>query len=298
MHRFTRYFILSLLAGAALQAAIFNREQPAHDDRVAAFRLFMPDGVDAVRAVVVLNPGLNGDGRGLADDAEWRAFATRNRVALLASYLKGGGTYYEAEVWTGRALLDELKGFATDCRHAELATAPLALWGHSAGGQFNYNFACWKPERTLAFIANKGAYYTARADDRVRRIPALWIAGGKDSELRINNITSRYSENRRLGALWGLAVEPGVDHGVGASKRLGMVFLEDAFALRLDAAGRLRAVDTTQGWLGDLVKRTITPVNRVTEGARNRSWLPGEATAQLWREITGGASAENAKETR
>ncbi len=229
-----------------------------------------------MRAVVVLNPGHNGDGRGMADDAEWRAFAARNRVALLASFLKGGGTYYEAEVWTGRALLDELKGFAADSGHAELAGAPLALWGHSAGGQFNYNFACWKPERTLAFITNKGAYYTARADDRVRRIPALWIAGGKDSELRINNITSRYAENRRLGAFWALAVEPGVDHGVGASKRLGMVFFEDAVALRLDAAGRLRPVDSAQGWLGDPDKRTVSPA----------------------RQATGGKPAENSKETR
>jgi pimeloyl-ACP methyl ester carboxylesterase len=33
----------------------------------------------------------------------------------------------------------------------------------SAGGQFNYEFAAWKPDRVAAFVVNKGGiYYTAK----------------------------------------------------------------------------------------------------------------------------------------
>ena len=156
-----------LFFGGALQAAAYDREDPARDDRVAAFRLFVPDEVKTVRAVIVLVPGLDGDGRSMAGDPEWREFAARNNVALLAVFFKGS-FYYRAGSWTGRALLKNLEGFAAQSAHPELMDAPLAFWGHSAGGQFNYNFACFLPERTLAFVANKGANYEAQPDARVR----------------------------------------------------------------------------------------------------------------------------------
>ena len=163
------------LAGS-LHAAVYDREDPARGDRVAAFRLFVPDEVKTVRAVMVLVPGLDGDGRGMAGDPEWREFAARNSVALLAVFFRGR-YYYRAESWTGKALLKNLEGFAAQSAHPELMDAPLAFWGHSAGGQFNYNFACFRPERTLAFVANKGANYEAQPDGRVRAVPGLWITG-------------------------------------------------------------------------------------------------------------------------
>ena len=67
--------------------------------------------------------------------------------------------YARAQDGSGRALLDAMDRFASTTAHPEAATAPLFLWGHSAGGEFNYEFVCWKPERVAAFVVNKGGYY-------------------------------------------------------------------------------------------------------------------------------------------
>jgi poly(3-hydroxybutyrate) depolymerase len=50
----------------------------------AEFRLWLPAAAGPVRAVVVLVPGSNGDGRPMAADPVWRDFAARRGLALLA----------------------------------------------------------------------------------------------------------------------------------------------------------------------------------------------------------------------
>ena len=50
----------------------------------AEFRLYVPTDVKAVRGIVVLVPGSNGDGRPMADDEFWRTFAAKEQVALVA----------------------------------------------------------------------------------------------------------------------------------------------------------------------------------------------------------------------
>ncbi len=95
----------------------------------------------------------------------------------------------------------------------EIADAPIALWGHSAGGQFTYNLAGWKPERTpIAFVVNKGAKLRRKCEDRGPQVPALWILGAKDTEIRPKNITAKYRDGRKGGALWALVPEPNEGH--------------------------------------------------------------------------------------
>src|SRR5262245_26565764 len=53
----------------------------------AIFRLWVPPAVKTVRAVLVLTPGSNGDGRAAVSDTVWQAFATKHSLALVASQL-------------------------------------------------------------------------------------------------------------------------------------------------------------------------------------------------------------------
>src|SRR3954467_11628377 len=53
----------------------------------ADFRLWLPEGSGALKAIVVLTPGSNGEGRRMVDDTLWQSFATRNHTALVASRL-------------------------------------------------------------------------------------------------------------------------------------------------------------------------------------------------------------------
>jgi hypothetical protein len=60
--------------------------------------------------------------------------------------------YADVKNGSGSALLNILGNFSIRSGHPELADIPLAFWGVSAGGEFNYEFVCWKPERVIAFI--------------------------------------------------------------------------------------------------------------------------------------------------
>ena len=92
------------------------------------------------------------------------------------------------------AFLDALGAFADKSHHPEIATAPLLLWGMSAGGEFNYEFVAWKPERVVAFVVNKGGiYYTALAPKAARDVPGVLFVGGKDLESRTSTITGLFA---------------------------------------------------------------------------------------------------------
>jgi dienelactone hydrolase len=187
--------------------------------------------------------------------------------------------------------LDTLAAFAARAEHPELATAPLLLWGMSAGGQFNYEFVAWKPERVLAFVVNKGGiYYTALTPRASRNVPGILFTGGKDLESRRNTITGLFAVNRRAGALWAIAEEPGAAHIVGRSRDLAVIFFEDVMALRLgeesagsSAAPELKSLTETAGFLGDPHLKTVQAVGTGPAPDYPAAWLPTMRVARAWR---------------
>jgi len=89
-----------------------------------------------------------------------------------------------------------------------MTDAPLILWGHSAGGQYNYEFACWKPDRVIAFIVNKGGfYYTALAPKATRNVPGLFYTGETQVSAVAEVRHAMVSLQRRLGAGGGVVLE-------------------------------------------------------------------------------------------
>ena len=256
----------------------------------AEFRFWTPPGAATLRGTMVLVPGSNGDGRAMAEDSVWQAFATRQRLALLACRFTDKPhdqgfieDYVNVSKGSGQALLDALGHLASRSSHPELASEPLLFWGMSAGGQFNYEFASWKPERVLAFVVNKGGiYYTALTPRATRAVPALLFIGGKDLESRVNTITGLFDLNRRGGALWALAPEPSAAHIVGRSRDMSIMFFDDVIPLRLGEEG-LRPLSERSGFVGDLHANTIRPMNAAaTLPNYPTSWLPTERTAKAW----------------
>src|SRR5262249_48284577 len=159
-----------------------------------------------------LVPGSNGDGRPMAAEPFWQDFATRHHLAIVAcrftdkphdqSFIE---EYVNVSRGSGQALLDALTAFARASGRGELAEAPLLLWGMSAGGQFDYEFVAWKPERVVAFVVNKGGiYYTALASKAAREVPGLLFIGEKDLDSRVTMISGLAALNRRGGAQWAL----------------------------------------------------------------------------------------------
>src|SRR6476660_8933286 len=259
----------------------------------AEFRFWAPPGVSTLRGTMVLVPGSNGDGRAMAEDTVWQSFAVRQHLALLACRFtdrphdqKFIEDYVNVSHGSGQALLDALGRLAARSRHPELAAEPLLFWGMSAGGQFNYEFASWKPERVLAFVVNKGGiYYTALTPRATRAIPALLFIGGKDLESRVNTITGLFALNRRGGALWALAEEPGVGHVVGKSRDVSMLFFEDVLAARLNQDGTLKALGEAAGLVGDVKTHEFGPP--AARGTPNYPsvWLVTERVAKAWKDM-------------
>jgi poly(3-hydroxybutyrate) depolymerase len=258
----------------------------------AEFRFWAPTNAGTLRAVLVLVPGSNGDGRPAAEDTVWQTFATKNKLAVVAcrftdkphdqSFIE---EYANVSQGSGQTLLDAIAKFSARSKHPEIATAPLLLWGMSAGGEFNYEFAVWKPERVAAFIVNKGNfYYTALVPPATRAVPGMLFVGGKDLEFRTNTIVGLFAVNRRGGALWALAEEPGVGHVVGKSRDVAMVFFEDVLASRLTESGGLKPMPAKPSFLGDFKTKSFQPMGDAAPKDPT-AWLPTERVARAWQDM-------------
>jgi poly(3-hydroxybutyrate) depolymerase len=259
----------------------------------AQFRLWIPNDIEKFRAVLVLTTGSNGDGRPMVDDPVWQNLAIRQKLALVGCQLTDKPheqnfieEYANASKGSGQALLTALTELAARSSHPEVASAPLLLWGMSAGGEFNYEFVAWKPERVAAFVVNKGGiYYTALASQAARSVPGFLFTGGDDLEFRTNTINGLFAVNRRAGALWALGEEPGVAHAIGRSKDMGVIFFEDILALRLDERGALKAMPEKTGFIGDLKAKTFQAVGSTTAPGSPTAWLPTERVARAWQAL-------------
>jgi dienelactone hydrolase len=293
--------ILAFILMASAQApsrTIDETVPPGSNYDKAEFRLWLPEGIASVRAVVIMTPGSNGDGRPQVEEAGWQAFAVKNSVALVGCRFTDKPheqafieEYVNVSRGSGKALETALSAFAERSKHPELATAPLLLWGMSAGGQFNYEFVGWKPERVAAFVVNKGGiYYSALLPREARNVPGILFIGGKDLDSRISTITGLFALNRRGGALWALANEPEAAHVVGRSLELARMFFEDVLSAR--RAATLRLVSEKDGFVADLKTKTFQAAGTAAPVDHSTAWLPTERVARAWQAMETGKDFE------
>ena len=287
--------VMLMATAASAQSTLDETVAPGNNYDKAEFRLWLPPGTTAVRAILVLVPGSNGDGRPMADDPVWQAFAAKQNLAIVAcrftdkpheqSFIE---EYVNVSQGSGQALLDVLGTFAAKARRPELARVPFLMWGMSAGGQFNYEFTAWKPERVAAFVLNKGGiYYSALVSRAARSVPGVLFIGGKDIAFRNDTIRGLFAVNRRAGALWALAEEPGIAHAVGQSRDFALTFFADVLPLRLGPDGSLREVPATPAALGDFAARTAGPPADKPP-AEPTAWLLTNRVARAWTAMVTG----------
>jgi pimeloyl-ACP methyl ester carboxylesterase len=290
--------LTSVFSTQPILATILNDSVPAGKNfNRAVFRLWYPDDYKSVAGIIVLMPGSNGDGRNQVADSLWQGLARKHGFALLGCWFTDFRhddmmieSYANAAGGSGQALLDVLAGFAAESGFTEMTDAPLVLWGHSAGGQFNYEFACWKPERVIAFIVNKGGfYYTALAPKATRNIPGLFFTGEKDLDARKDIIKGIFSMNRRAGALWAFAEEPGAGHEVGNTMKMAAVFINEIIPLRLprgpggaSSSRLLLPLTEKSGYIGDFKSGIIIAPSEIRSVDYTASWLPGPKSAAAW----------------
>ncbi len=298
--------VSSTPAGAAGTTVLDYSAPAGANYEVAEFRLWYPDDVDVLRGVAMLIPGSNGDGRPMTEETVWREFARRHQFALLGLHITDKPhdqmfleAYVDVSRGSGQAVLGALVAFAGQSGHAELAEAPWVSWGMSAGGQFSYEMAVWQPERTVAFILNKGGvYYSALAPQAAQQVPGLFFVGETDMAFRNDIIRGIFSMNRRAGALWGLLEEPGVGHEVARSRDLAITFFDEVIPLRLPGTGAangatdLRPLNPDSGYYGSLTTWTYESAAEADRPRVPMAWLPTERVARAWRSIRRGETIE------
>jgi hypothetical protein len=225
----------------------------------------------------------------------WQQFAKAEKLALMGCYFAdyqvvSDEQYAQAVLGSGRATLDAITKLSAQTGRRELANAPLLIWGFSAGGEFSYDFACFAPERVIAFVVNKGGYYhPVPATPGAMKVPALMFIGGRDATWRIDNINTVFADGRALAAPWALAVERTMAHDEGDSINLSQPFFHAILPLRLplDGVGPLLDINQSTGYIGNLDELTIalaTPI--APEHQARTAWLPDKATARLWQTVT------------
>lgn len=267
--------------------------EPSAIHNMAAFKMWINPEAKKLRGILMLNPGSNSDGRNLVDNEFWQAFATKHDFALMGTYLTDHKhpnmmieEYIQVSQGSGHAMIDAIDHFAKASGHEELSYAPFLLWGHSAGGELNYEIAAWIPERVIAFVVNHGGYYySSIPPEATRQTPGLFFIGLDDLPSRNAIIKGIYLTNRRAGALWTLAEEKDVGHEVVGSRDLAVEFYEEVMKKRLpkDAIGykSLQPLTEDMGTITNLNSHAITQLSEEVKREQT-SWLVSEKLAKSW----------------
>jgi hypothetical protein len=96
-------------------------------------------------------------------------------------------------------------------------------------------------------------------------------------------VTGLFAVNRRAGALWALATEPGAGHIVGRSRDVALVFFDDVLRLRLpESTDTLLPVSAASGVLGDLADDSYHAAGSAASPQAPTAWLPTDRVARAW----------------
>jgi pimeloyl-ACP methyl ester carboxylesterase len=182
-----------------------------------------------------------------------------------------------------------LQRFAQESSHRELSNVPVLFWGHSAAGMMAQVFADRYPDRALAFVD----YHTPLVGDAagvMTKIPALFLAGGKDTASPAAAVETTWKSGRAMRAPWTFAVEPDAEHGDLTEKGYGLMvpWTEAVIRQRLPPNGTtLRPITDGSAWLGNNGTGEVAPYATFTGSKTKASWLPDEATARAWQTVLG-----------
>ena len=199
-----------------------------------AFDLWLPEGIESVKGIVVMSG--HGSGEGLFRRADLRTLAKELHLALF----KFVGNPMQRGFWPQSLLFEQLKAFGTKSGHPELEHAPLFVYGHSNGTGFSAIFASYEPERVWGFVSMRPGTTFQVYQPGAAQVPGLVIFGEDDAFLarpsQEENLAVVPALRKIHAALWCSAVEPKIGHGPGEKTwPLVFSFLRHSFTARIPA---------------------------------------------------------------
>lgn len=302
------------LKNKALELFIGKNELKILDDRnwqalslkrskieTVRFRSWLPREVKVLRGTLILVPGVHGDGRPLADTKYWQNVAEDLEFAIVAcQFTDGDQSAYQSdeggEISESLNVAVEYLSLASD--HPELAFAPLALWGTSAGSNVSSKYCKKYPERVLAFASSKGTWGPGRGGVKDSlKVPMVFAVGGKDNPVWIDSSVKNIEKARNKGSLWTLALNEEEGHAIGESLKMIAVFFKEISRMRLDYTNealkrgsskngfiRCSEIKEKDGFLGDPETKEVFTYSEYSKKKSAGIWLPTVKFSEAWKD--------------
>lgn len=321
MHRLMGRWLLLILLGSVgpvwADGAYHTITYPASQEpgelvMGVTFTVWIPEGVEHLRGVIVHQHGCGvgacKGGETAAYDLHWQELARKWNCALL------GPSYHQAEgqncrLWcdprngSEQAFLRSLQHFAEVSGHAELASAPFCLWGHSGGAFWASLMQTLHPERTIAVWCRSGTAFSYWEKDEIPapeltaavfQIPVVCNPGAKERDHERFQVAwtggwEMFQAYRRRGAPICFAPDPLTAHECGDSRYLAIPFFDACLAMRLPEGKqtsdlKLKPVDWQQAWLAQPLTDEAVPAADFSGEPQSAVWLPNAAVAKAWAE--------------
>ena len=276
------------------------------------YTVWIPQGVKKLRGVVVHQHGC-GEGScksGLtgAYDLHWQALAKKHDCALLGpSYEQPQGA--DCQLWcdprhgSDAAFQKCLVDLGEKSGHAELATVPWALWGHSGGGHWAGGMVLLHPERIAAAWLRSGVPLLQANPERPEikahalpaaalKVPVMCNPGTQEGvTVKDGRFSKVWPANEKFfygvrgkGGLIGVSVDPLTAHECGNQRYFAIPWLDACLSIRLpkDDGEPLNAMPTDRAWLASPTGFKAVPAAKFVGDPLKAAWLPNESVARGW----------------
>lgn len=298
-------------AGKYYEVSYPASEQLCELQMPVTYRLWIPDGVKELRAVIVHQHGCGvGSGKGAvtaAQDLHWQALAKKWDAALMGPAYQQGEKQ-NCRLWcdprngSQRTFLRALDDLGAQSQHAELGRVPWCLWGHSGGGFWSSLMQCMYPQRIVAIWLRSGTALAAWEKGEIPRaaftaavyeVPVMCNPGVKENghqrfQGAWDGTLAMFKSYRDHGAPIGFAPDPRTAHECGDARYLAIPFFDACLAMRLPDRGvkdqKLKPVDPQRAWLAEPLTDKPLPAASYSGEPVEAVWLPSDAVAKAWAE--------------
>jgi hypothetical protein len=266
------------------------------------FALYLPPDTRAPRGIIVALGGPNtrafvtGEPFGApfpeteaalqAMGESLRDLAAKCRMAILGTSLSG----MEEGSGSDQLILDAISDGAVATGRAELTTVPILFYGISGGAPEASGFTARHPSRVAGLFLKVPAGVAELTTSTQQEVPTFMVLAELDAFVDNTGLAAAFASNREGGALWALAMEPGVPHHSlsPAQRQLTLDWMDSVLRLRLaGSSGHLRTIVEQSGWLGDPSTADVSAWGGYRGDHSAASWFPTRGVAQLWRTLIG-----------
>jgi hypothetical protein len=224
-------------------------------------------------AILVLCPGVNGNGDDWVEDPKWQDFARRHHLDLLGlsfasegALLRQNRGYYEVSQGSGQLLLDGIHQIYGQDR-------ALILYGFSGGAHFVSQFTEWHPANVLAWCAYSAEWWKIPVRNSSSP-PGLIVCGEQDE--RYGASLLYFEQGRALGKRWLWLSAGPTAHAIYPPAEN---FIRDYLAAELSSSAN------RQGQWIDLDFKTRADNQTLQNQPTLTGWLPDTALMNSWKDI-------------